>query len=205
MKLDAGQRLGEDDGARGVIGAGAFKEGVGKLRILLCPLRVGVGGLGRCSLGEDALQHGELGLRRRTAGHERHEIAGAHRARTGHFPRGGPAQSAGHGIFELVDILQQELKGTRIQLDEAVSQVIVVRQHEVDVRLLEADEFRNFGGGAIDIHLDALGAHYLLTLQGVDADGDAVRTQSIAALGEEGLGDGAGLVRLQRHTQRVDS
>ena len=121
------QCLGADDGALGIGAAGAVEEGVGKQGALSGPLWIGIVLERARGLQDNALEHGELGLRLHAASDQLDEIAGAHSAGASHLPGGRPAQGAGHGIGKLIDVIQQELQGTRVQLDEAVSQVIVIR------------------------------------------------------------------------------
>ena len=97
------------------------------------------------------------------------------------------------------------MQGTRVQLDEAIGQVIVIREQEVNVCQLAADELWNLGGSVIDIHLDAIGAHHLAIPQVIQAYRYAVGAQSIAALGEVSMGDVAGFIRVERHAKRINA
>ena len=133
MQANFRQRLGADDGALGIGTAGAVEEGVGKQGALRGPPWIGIVLQRVRGLQNNALEDGKLGLGLHTAGHELDEIAGAHSPGAGHLPGGGPAQGAGHRISKLIDIIQQELQGTRVQFDEAVGQVIVIGQQEVNV------------------------------------------------------------------------
>ena len=105
---------------------GAVEEGVGKQGALGGPLWIGIVLQRARRLQDNALEDGELRLRLHAAGNQLDKIAGAHSTGAGHLPSGRPAQGAGHGIGELINIIQQELQGTRVQLDEAIGQVIVV-------------------------------------------------------------------------------
>ena len=133
MQANLRQRLGADDGALGIRAVGAVEEGVGKQGALSGPLWIGVVLQRARGLQDNALEDCKLGFGLHAAGYQLDEIAGAHSAGAGHFPRGGPAQGAGHGIGKLINIIQQELQGTRVQLDEAISQVIVIGQQEIDI------------------------------------------------------------------------
>lgn len=148
----------------------------------------------RSRLLHDALEHRQLGLCRRAARYERHEVAGAHGATAGHLPCCGPAQSTRHWVGELVDVFDHEFQRLGIQLDERVSQIIVVWQQEVDVLFLAAYKLRNIGGLAVDIHLDAIGANGLAVYQVVDAHACAVGAQRLATLDQLCGGDDPGVV-----------
>ena len=136
--------------------------------------------LGGYRLDKDAFEDGELRLRGCAAGDERHEVAGAHGAAAGHLPRRGPAQRAGHGIDELVDVLDSERERVLIKLDKCVREVVIVDEDEVC--LLGANEGVHRRGGTIDIEFFAADTGDSPVDHVVEADREAVRAQRVAGL-----------------------
>ena len=102
------QRLRADDGTLRIGAPGAIDKRLRQNRAFFRPRRIGVVLQRGRSLRDYALEDGELGFRLNAAGHQANKVAGAHGASAGHFPGGGPAEGARHGVVEFLDIIQQE-------------------------------------------------------------------------------------------------
>ena len=142
------------------------------------------------SLGQDAFQHGDLGFRGGTTGHQRDEITGLHLTRAGHLPGSRPRQGARHRIDELVDVVDHEVQGPLIQIQQRVGQIIIIDQN--DISLVHTDQLRHRGGGTVDVQFDLFEAGELVVDKRVEPHRDAVGAQLTRA------GDGTGLQDVER-------
>ena len=80
------------------------------------------------------------------------EVGGAHLGVAGHVPRGAPAQRARERVVEPREAGDHGLERALVEADLGVGQVAVVEQQQVG--LAYADQLRDRGRLALDVHLD---------------------------------------------------
>ena len=145
------------------------QEGLAQLRpAVVRPVRVCVVCSRRAGLGQDLLQHRQLGFLSRASGHQADEVARPHLRVARHLPCRGPHQGTRHRIRDAHDVrlagsssvaitvADRSCQGSLIQRHVSVGQIVVVDQHQVASG--HARQLRNFGPLAGNIQLNALGA-----------------------------------------------
>ena len=182
--------------------ARSSQEGLPQLRpALVRPLRVGVVRSRRARLGQDLLQHCQLGFLGSAPGDQADEVAGPHLRVARHLPGRGPHQGARHRVGDARDVrhagsgrvvvgsyvgsvatcaTNRRSQGPLVQRHIAVGQVVVVDQHQVASG--HAHQLGNLGSLAGNIQFHALGALQraafvtgaVTTVEAVHAHGNAV-------------------------------
>ena len=89
---------------------------------------------GRLGLGEQALEHSDVGFSRGVPQNEARILAGRQLGVADHVPRGRPAERAGERIVKVRQVFRERGQRAGVQADLGVREVVVVHQHQVGDR-----------------------------------------------------------------------